>query len=272
MLIAIDTGGTKTLVTSFNNRGIMGEQFRFPTPIDPKEYINELSAILIEKYHNKSIDAIVIGTPGVIKNGIISWGGGNLPWKNFDVISKLKGILNNAPIFIENDAKLAGLSETRALKTIPMQSLYVTISTGIGTGIITNGHIDQALKNSEGGHILIEYKGKVQEWEKFASGKTVYNTYGKYARDIKNKRIWKQIADRISRGFLVIIPILQPDVIIIGGSMGTYFQRYGETLTTILKNKLPEHIAIPKFVKAKYPELAVIYGCYYYALDNIHHK
>ena len=34
------------------------------------------------------------------------------------------------------------------------------------------------------------------------------------------------------------------------------------------KEKLPPHIPCPKFVAAKYPELAVIYGCYYYALDN----
>ena len=272
MLVAIDTGGTKTLVTSFNSKGEMGEKFKFPTPPSPMQYINELSVLLIEKYHSKKVDAIVIGTPGILKNNIIKWGGGNLEWKNFDVISKLKGILNNAPIFIENDAKLAGLSETRFLREIPPQSLYVTVSTGIGTGIITNGHIDKSLSNSEGGHIIIEYKGEMQEWEKFASGKAIHKIYGKYASEIKNKRTWRQIADRISRGFLVIIPILQPDVVIIGGSIGTYFSRYSEDLIEIIKKKLPPHINCPKFVHAKYPELAVIYGCYFYAVDNLNRK
>jgi predicted NBD/HSP70 family sugar kinase len=155
------------------------------------------------------------------------------------------------------------------MKKTPNQSLYVTVSTGIGSGIITNGHINDSLRNSEAGHALVEYDGVVQEWEKFASGRAVYKTYGKYAHDITNKRIWNQIADRISRGFLAVIPILQPDVIIIGGSMGTYFAKYGERLQNILKEKLPSHIPCPKFVQAKHPELAVIYGCYYYAVDNL---
>jgi len=76
-------------------------------------------------------------------------------------------------------------------------------------------------------------------------------------------------ADRISRGFLAVIPILQPDIVIIGGSIGTYFDQFDKQLQNILKEKLPSHIPCPKFVQAKYPELAVIYGCYYYAIDSL---
>ena len=54
----------------------------------------------------------------------------------------MNNLLGNAPVLLENDANLAGLGETRQLKKIPAQSLYVTISTGIGSGIITDGHID----------------------------------------------------------------------------------------------------------------------------------
>jgi len=268
MIVTVDTGGTKTLVANFNKNGVLGDQVKFPTPQDKAEYIKMLKEIIVEKYSGKLVDAIIVAIPGVIKNGVVIWCG-NLPWKNFDVASALKGVLGGVPVFIENDAKLAGLGETRLRKTIPAQSLYVTVSTGIGTGIITDGHINQALKNSEGGHALIEYDGVVREWESFASGQAIYKTYGKYARDITSKRIWNQIADRISRGFLAIIPILQPDLIIIGGSIGTYFDQYGDQLQGLLKEKLPEHIPCPKFVQAKYPELAVIYGCYYYALDNL---
>ncbi|NCS83274.1 ROK family protein, partial [Candidatus Saccharibacteria bacterium] len=65
------------------------------------------------------------------------------------------------------------------------------------------------------------------------------------------------------------IPVLQPDVIIIGGSIGTYFERYDSDLTAILKDKLPDHIGLPRLVQAQHPEEAVIYGCYYYALDAL---
>ncbi len=267
MIVAIDTGGTKTLVASFNKSGVLGSQVKFPTPKDTTEYIKVLRQTITDNYAGKTVDAIVVAIPGVVNNGVVIWCG-NLPWKNFDIKSALSGVLGKVPVYIENDAKLAGLGETRFLKPIPAQSLYVTVSTGIGTGITTNGHINPALRNSEGGHALIEYDGVVREWESFASGRAIYETYGKYAHDITSKRTWRQIADRISRGFLAIIPILQPDIIIIGGSIGTYFEKYGQQLQDILKEKLPSHIPCPKFVQAKYPELAVIYGCYYYALDS----
>lgn len=270
MLVVVDTGGTKTLVSSFNHEGVLGKQIKFPTPKDQKEYIKALSAVLLENFENKPIKAVIIGTPGIVNDGVVIWGGGNLKWNNLDIKSEISKIFSKKiSICVENDAVLAGLGETRSLKSIPAQSLYVTVSTGIGTGIITNGHINDALRHSEAGHALIEYDGVVREWESFASGKAIFKAYGKYAKDIKNKRIWGQIADRISRGFLAVIPILQPDVIIIGGSIGTYFNEFGEKLQNILKEKLPTHIPCPKFIKAKHPELAVIYGCYYYAVDNL---
>ncbi len=272
MLITVDTGGTKTLVASFSSKGVLGPQFKFETPQDPIQYIHTLQKILTDNFSNKSVRAIVVATPGIIKNGIVIWGGGNLPWKNFNLVAELKGTLGNTPIFIENDANLAGLAETKMLKTIPAQSIYVTISTGIGTGITTDGHINAALRNSEAGHALVEFDGIVREWESFASGKAILNVYGKYAREITSVRTWNQIADRISRGFLALIPILQPDIIIIGGSIGTYFEKFGTQLKNILKEKLPAHIPCPNIVQAKYPELAVIYGCYYYAIDILKAK
>jgi len=268
MLVVIDTGGTKTLVSSFNKQGVLGSQIKFETPKDTVEYIKQLRQIINENYQHKPVEAIIIAIPGIIKDKMVTWCS-NLPWRNFDVIGELKGILGGVPIYLENDAKLAGLYEARILKNIPNQLLYVTVSTGIGTAIITEGHINPDLRNSEGGHALIEYDGVVREWQDFASGKAIYNTYGKYARDITSKRTWYQIADRISRGFLAVIPLLQPDAIVIGGSIGTYFEHYGEQLQKLLKERLPEHIPCPTFIPAQNAELAVIYGCYYYAIDNL---
>lgn len=268
MLVVVDTGGTKTLVSSFDHNGVLGEQIKFPTPKNTAEYTVLLRSILIDNYSNKKVRAIIIAVPGVIKNGVALWCS-NLKWHNFHIAEAIKGALGDTPILIENDANLAGLAETRVRKNIPEQSLYVTVSTGIGSGIITKGHINESLRNSEAGHALVEYDGVVREWEDFASGRAIYKAYGKYAHDITDKRIWNQIADRISRGFLAVIPILQPDIIIIGGSMGTYFKHFGEKLQNILKEKLPNHISCPKFIQAKHPELAVIYGCYYYAVDNL---
>lgn len=268
MLVAVDTGGTKTLVASFLEDGRIGDQFKFPTPKNTDEYTKLLTEQLEAHFGNQKVEAIVVAVPGIINDGVAVWCS-NLGWKNFNVKAALKGVLGDAPLFIENDANLAGLAETRQLKKIPELSLYVTISTGIGSGIITDGMINHSLRNSEAGHSLVEYDGSVREWESFASGRAILEVYGKYAADITSKRTWRQIADRISRGFLAVIPTLQPSVIILGGSIGTYFDQYGKQLAAILDEKLPAHIPTPKIVQAKHPELAVVYGCYYYALDAL---
>ncbi len=271
MIIAVDTGGTKTLIAGYSEDGKIVSEHKFPTPTDKNEYIKTLTTHLTAFFNPAQVDAIVVAMPGIVKDGVAIWCN-NLHWKNFNVADELKGILGGAPLFVENDANLAGLSETRQRSPMPMSSLYVTISTGIGSGVITGGKIDPGLRHSEAGRSLVEFDGMVREWETFASGKAIFTTYGKYARDIKSKRIWRKIADRISRGFLAMIPIIQPDIIIIGGSIGTYFKQYEADLKGILKEKLPPHIPLPKLVQAKYPEHAVIYGCYYYALDALAHS
>jgi predicted NBD/HSP70 family sugar kinase len=271
MLITVDTGGTKTLVTAFSRQGKPGNEFRFPTPKNEDDYIGTLSELLNEEFlaRGKHIDGVVIAVPGMVKDNK-AYHCPNLGWHNFDIAKRLQPLFDkDTPIWLENDANLAGLSETLRLEKAPRNSLYVTISTGIGTGIVAEGKIDRNMAMSEGGHMLIEYDGRLREWESFASGRAIKSTYGKYARDITNPHIWHQIADKISRGFVVMIPMIMPDVVIIGGSIGTYYDRYKESLKQLISEQLPEHIPMPSFHQAKYPEEAVIYGCYYYGIQQL---
>ena len=268
MLVAVDTGGTKTLIALFGDDGGVRETIKLPTPKIQAEYVELVKTTLQKNFAEFDIDAVAIALPGIVKGGIAVWCN-NLKWKNFDAATAFRGALGAAPILIENDANLAGLAEARSIHPTPTSVLYVTISTGIGTGIITEGAIDPALRYSEGGRTIVEFEGKVLEWEQFASGKAIYKHFGKYAKDITEKADWDTVADRISRGLLATIPILQPEMIVIGGSIGTYFPHYNEELDKILDTKLPAHIPTPKLSQAIHPEEAVIYGCYYYAIDQL---
>ena len=267
MLIAIDTGGTKTLITGFSRSGKPTNSYRFPTPKDKENYIAHVSETIHDNFKNVTYDAIVIGVPGVVKDNKVEWSG-NLGWKDFDIVAAIRTTFD-CPVWLENDANLAGLAETMALPTIPRSCLYVTISTGIGTGIIIDGQIAPAFQQSEGGRSMLEYDGKIRSWESFASGRAIYSTYGKFAHDITSKSTWRQIADKISRGFLTIIPLLQPDVIIIGGSIGSYYDRYHVILKKLLRERIQSEIPIPEIRQAIHPEEAVVYGCYYYGKDKL---
>lgn len=270
MIIAIDTGGTKTLVARFSKRGTLEKHIKFPTPTDQLEYLEQLVHFIGKLTDKKPPECISVALPDIGEGSFVAQFS-NLPWKNFDVVAELSPLFPDTKVIAGNDAKLGGLGEVRSMNPLPARALYVTISTGIGTGFIKNGNIDKTLAVAEGGHMVLEFDGALQEWEHFASGKAIFTIYKKYGSEITSKRTWRQITDRFSRGFLALIPLLRPEVIIIGGSMGTHFEKYGELLTGMIEERLPVTVKRPKIIQAKHPEEAVIYGCYYHAIDNLSH-
>ena len=265
MIIAIDTGGTKTLLAGFSKEGKLLKSFEFQTPKYQQKYLEIIEKVIKKEFSEQlklgEIQAISCAEPGIIENGVILWAK-NLRWQNFNVKAELSKIFPNIKILVENDANLAGLFESKKFKNKAQNILYVTLSTGIGSGIITDGKINQGLKNSEIGRIPIEFDGRVREWEEFASARAIFNVYGKYASEISKPRQWQNIADRISRGFLVITPIIQPELIIIGGSLGENFKKFDLFLEQIVRKNLPEGISCPKIIQAQKPREAVIYGCF----------
>lgn len=269
MIIAVDTGGTKTLIAAFSKSGKIIASTKFPTPIDQHEYIGHLVETIRSLTKDRQPRIISVALPDIKGSSFVPIFS-NLPWTNFDVIASLRPFFpDSVPIIAANDAKLGGLGEVRSMINPPKRALYVTISTGIGTGLVVDSTLSADLASVEGGHIILEHDGVFQTWEHFASGKAIYNTYGKFASDITSKQAWRDINKRFSAGFLVLIPILQPDVIIVGGSIGTHFEKYGATLEALIHEKLSPMATRSKFIQAAHPEQAVIYGCYYHALDSI---
>ena len=63
MIVAVDTGGTKTLITLFSRAGVAGEMIKFPTPKDRHEYITALREALTSHYGGQRIDAVVVALP-----------------------------------------------------------------------------------------------------------------------------------------------------------------------------------------------------------------
>ena len=82
MYLAVDIGGTKTLVATLNNDGVITERLRFETPKKYEQFIK----LLAESVANLSTDnflACGIGFPGRLNReqglGVAL---GNLPWEN----------------------------------------------------------------------------------------------------------------------------------------------------------------------------------------------
>ena len=270
MIISVDIGGTKILIAKMVSGTIIGTPLKIKTPQDASEAIEAIVVAILSMPGYSDASCISIGAPGKIHRQtrtLIACG--NLPWSNIPIAQIISKRLS-LTTFIENDANLAGLSEARMHKFNKGTVLYLTISTGIGSGIIVDGKLATGLEQTEAGQMMIQYGGEFQIWEKFASGKVLYELYEKKAEDITDSAIWYRVSDSLIHGIFPAIATIQPDKIIIGGSIGTYFNRYHESLKTLLEEQNGSGIVtIPPIYGAKNAESEVLYGCYEYANDQI---
>jgi predicted NBD/HSP70 family sugar kinase len=260
MYLGIDIGGTKTLVALLNNQGVIKEFQKFPTPKIYPEFLRQL-AINVDKLSTDKYTAAGVAAPGKINRAQgIAEDFGNLPWHDVPIQRDLKKILK-CPVVVDNDANLAGLSEAMLLPQYD-SVLYVTISTGIGTGIITHQAIDPEFADSEGGHIMLEHKGKVCSWESFASGQAIVKRFGKRASEINDQATWKLIVRDIGLGLYDLIAFIQPDVVVLGGGVLTSFEKFDSLLIKELQRYQTPLTPIPPVIRAQRPDEAVVYGCF----------
>ena len=260
MYLGIDIGGTKTLVAVLDKRGVIVESVRFTTPKVYPEFLKEL-AITVASLSTKEFIASGVAAPGRIdrEHGIAE-AFGNLPWHDIPLKNDVHKLLK-CPVVIDNDANLAGLSEAMLISQYDTV-LYVTISTGIGTGVITDQQIDPDFADSEGGQIMLEHKGKLMPWEEFASGRAIVKRFGKRADEINDRKIWKIISKDIAVGLFDLITFIQPDAVVLGGGVCTNLGKFEDLLEAELKRFETPMSPIPPVLKAQRPEEAVVYGCY----------
>jgi predicted NBD/HSP70 family sugar kinase len=165
---AVDIGGTKTLVGVFDENGSLVKQVRFKTPTLYSDFKEELSK------NTKALGEIkykvtTMALPGKVDRAKgLGLAFSNLAWENVTARDDAEKIFN-CPVLIENDSKLAALSEAVELKEYK-KVLYITISTGINGGFIVNGKIDKSIEDSEMGQMLFEHDGELKQWQSFASG------------------------------------------------------------------------------------------------------
>jgi glucokinase len=266
MIAGVDIGGTKTLIGVFDNTGKIVDTKRFPTPQNYKEFLDTLKAEI--STFSKDIAEIVVAAPGRIdrqKNTVVSYG--NLPWKNTPLKDDIEKITGKS-VRIENDAKLAALSESKNLQNEFDKILYITFSTGIGAGLVYKGSLDEAMLDSEAGQMMLpntDKNGEMTRWELIASGKALYQKYGKKAEEIEDKAIWDEFTKKMAIGIIELCAVIEPDAIIIGGGVGTHFNKYGTFLTRSVKNGLPYMVKTPQIFGASNAEQASLLGCYEYS-------
>jgi len=259
--LGIDIGGTKTLLAVFDENGTIIKKVKFLTDINYSQFLIDLKNN-ISSLDQTKFDKCGVAVPGLIdRKAGIAIAFGNLPWKNLSIKNDIE-IIAGCNTQIEHDACLGGLFEARQLDSSAHKVLYLTISTGIGAGLIIDNNIDVNYANSEPGQMEIYNDGRLEKWESFASGKAILKKFGKQAKDIDDENSWSEIANNIALGCLELMAIIQPDVIIFGGSVGNYFERFENKLKKKLENHYNPLIKFPLLKKATRADDCVILGCY----------
>jgi len=167
VFVGVDVGGTKVAAGLVDANGEIGAQSRVPM-VSTASAEEGLSAVLqaiaqVLPNGEARVSGIGICAPGPLdpKTGVIL-NPPNVPcWRNFPLAGAVQKIYR-VPVHVDNDANAAALAEARwgAGRGYP-SVFYATIGTGIGTGIIFDGHIFHGRTGAagEGGHVSIDCQG-----------------------------------------------------------------------------------------------------------------
>ncbi len=248
-VLGIDIGGTKIAAGRVDTRAEVLECITVPT-LGASGFEVSIQQVYtaIERVLDPSVRSIGICAPGPLnpKTGVIL-NPPNLPgWRNIP-LAQLVSDRFHLPCRVENDANAAGLAEYRFGAAQGCASvLYVTISTGIGAGIILDGKIYHGKNGAaaEGGHVTIDYRsphicncGVPGCIEVMASGTAMARRAGVGTEEIvtANPQAFEESVEMIAAWLGSVVSLLDPDIIVIGGGVS----QIGDPLFSRLRARMP---------------------------------
>jgi len=267
-VIGVDVGGTKVAAGFVNSAGEIGAvtKVRMVSDGQAEEGTNAVAGAIdslmdMGKKKKWAIRAIGICAPGPLDphTGVII-NPPNVPcWRKYPLAAEISRRYR-LPVKIENDANAAALAEVLwgAGKGFA-KVFYLSIGTGIGTGLILDGKIYNGRTGAapEGGHVSIDYRGPVCSCGKrgcievYVSGPAIAKraqarlesarvkhaaildlvagqvsavtcevvSQANAAGDAIAKETLLETVDLISVWLGNIIDLLEPDVIVVGGGV-----------------------------------------------------
>lgn len=162
---AIDIGGTKVELAIGNQDGALLKTARVPTAewndgeAAARGMVERLKDLADGLSQDQRPVAIGVGSPGPldIRRGRLLTPS-NLPsWAHLPIVDRLTAGLG-IPAYLENDATAAGLAEWRyGAGRETRHMIYLTVSTGVGAGIIAEGRVLRGAGDNAGevGHIVV---------------------------------------------------------------------------------------------------------------------
>tara|TARA_A100001037_G_scaffold54587_4_gene46938 strand:+ start:5665 stop:6645 length:981 start_codon:yes stop_codon:yes gene_type:complete len=272
--IGIDIGGTKILAVIANKYGLIYGTATRKTPAlsDATSIVKSLAYTATEAADNAGIKINHVDTIGLAAAGAIDSSNGTIIYSphlptlvNTPVGSMLREMLTPS-IYVGNDANLAALGEKAfGAGKFVNNFVFITISTGIGGGIIIDNKLWTGSSGYAGelGHMTINALGPYGKsatpgaWESLCSGSALtriakeridMGENSSLKRIVESSRAQKLTAEDIfsasidgddlanqiiddaifylGTGLTSIVNVLSPEKIIIGGGLSNQWENY----------------------------------------------
>lgn len=301
----VDVGGMSVKIGFFTESLKLIEKFSFATDPHKGKEILPKTAKAIQKNNQKynidmsSIIGVGFGIPGTVKNNYFA-ANANINWENVQLDKDFRNyLLGNYKIVGYNDANAAALGEYSTVSNDYQNMLFVTLGTGVGGGIIINGHLVEGAHGAAGeiGHMHYDNKynftcgcGKKGCFETICSASglvrlTKYHAEKKAldvgdlsAKDIVSKAkngepffldVFDEYCFHLGNALKDICLVINPEIIKIGGGLSNSGEFLLEKVRIAFKDSLAKSLASlknTKIVRASLGNDAGLYGAAFGAL------
>lgn len=279
MRLGLDFGGTKIEGIVLGPDGIERARARVPTP--RHDYDGCLRAIQglmtdLETRAGAAIERVGIGVPGAVDRDTGMVHGGNSTWLNGRNLRMDLEALLRRPVKIANDANCFALSEAVDGAGVGAQVVFgVILGSGVGGGIVVRGQLVEGVNAIAGewGHIPLPTPadderpgplcscGVPGHTEAWLSGRSLAADYARRtgqspedgpaapeviaraaAGEPAAEETLRRFEDRLGRALALIVNVLDPDVIVLGGGLSNV-ARFYETVPPLVAS----HVFGPRF-------------------------
>jgi glucokinase len=227
-IIGIDVGGTNIAGGKVVNGKVISYA-NAPTPKTRKKFISALFEV-IASLKDKNTKAVGIGFPAPIVNGVIHEVH-NIPSLNNTNMKRVVEKKFRIKCVVDNDANAFALAETKFGAAKGKKHVVgITLGTGVGCGIIINGKIYSGNTGAAGEISRIPVDGtKLEEFANIRFLKKISGKSGKELYELAKKgnrkalKTWKTYGKNVGEVLAVVIDVLDPEVIVLGGNLaGAY--------------------------------------------------
>ena len=245
---ALEAGGTKMVCAIGDENGKIIEQISIPTKTP-----DETMPLVIDYFKDKDIKALGIACFGPIAVDKNSEKYGHiletpkLAWANYDIVGVLYKVLG-VPIGFDTDVNgsLTGEATWGSAKDVS-DAVYITIGTGVGGGILSNGKIVHGMLHPELGHMKLakhpedDFEGicpfHKNCLEGLACGPAIEKRWGKPAKElVDNEKVWEIESFYIAQAISNLVMIVSPKKVILGGGVMHQMQLFPLIRKKVLEN------------------------------------